>query len=439
MISTNLCIRRVFSVALAATAIGTMALRSSAQAVTPFITSFASGENPSFGTLLYDPTANSGSGALIGTTLFGGANSNGDIFSSTLTGHITTLYSFSALGLGGTNADGATPQGGVINYGGNYYGTTQSGGTGGFGDIYEYNTTSHSVTDLYNFLTSSSPTGELAVDKNGVLYGTTSTGGTFGTGSVFSYATSTSSFTELYDLGTGVNDGLYPDAGVAVVNNTNGSTTVYGTTNSGGTGSLGQVYSYNTVTGYQDVYDFGNIVNDGSGPSGGLVIDGAGNIFGTTNGGGAYSGGTVFEISNTDTYSQLYSMNDVGAGGTGTDGYSPVGTLVDMNGTLLGVNEAGSINGVGDIYTLTPTYNPLSPYNYADIFSFNGGSNGGTPLTGLTALNSYAFAGTNAGGGDNGAGVLFVITPEPGSIATMSIGALSLFGVGFARRRRLRK
>lgn len=437
MVSKSLCIRRIFSATLAMTAIGAMTTRTNAQTVTPFFSSFASGENPSFGTLLYDPTANAGSGALIGTTGYGGANGNGDVFSSTLTGHITTLYSFSAL-TGSLNGDGANPIGGVINYGGNYYGTTQNGGTGGFGDIYEYNTTSHSLTDLYNFTTSSNPMGELAVDKNGVLFGTASNGGAFYNGYLFSYATGTSTFSDLYDLGTGVSDGVSPQAGVAVVNNTNGSTTIYGTTISGGTGGSGQVYAYNTLTGYQDVYDFGSIINDGSGPTGGLVIDGAGNIFGTTNGGGAYSGGTVFEISNTDTYSQLYSVNDIGAGGTGTDGYNPVGTLVDMNGTLVGVNESGAA-GYGDIFTLTPTYNPLLPYNYADIFSFNGGSTGGVPLTGVTALNSYAFAGTNVIGGDNAVGVLFVITPEPGSLSTMAMGTLAVFGIGFARRRRLRR
>jgi uncharacterized repeat protein (TIGR03803 family) len=132
------------------------------------------------------------------------------------------------------------------------------------------------------------PIAGLILDASGDLYGTTANGGADDAGTVFKL-TPTGTETVLYPF-TGGSDGAYPQAGLIA----DGSGNLYGTTNSGGESGNGTVFQL-TPTGAETVlYSFTGS-GDGANPTAGLVADGSGNLYGTTNSGaGTY--GTVFKL-----------------------------------------------------------------------------------------------------------------------------------------------
>ena len=141
---------------------------------------------------------------LVGNTLFGTASEGGDfgngtIFTIDTNGNaFTLLHTFSATnGVGGTNADGAQPQGGLALVGNTLYGTAASGGTGGNGVVFKLNLNGSGFTTLYSFSATNGPTGTNSdgaqpvaalVQSGNALYGTASLGGTNGSGAVFRIA-----------------------------------------------------------------------------------------------------------------------------------------------------------------------------------------------------------------------------------------------------------
>jgi uncharacterized repeat protein (TIGR03803 family) len=182
-------------------------------------------------------------GNYYGTTIAGGSNSKGTVYRlsvtgtfansiATTSGSLTPIYSFSG------GADGGVPYGGVIQVtDGNLYGATETGGTSGYGTLYRI-TTSGSLTTLYTFGGGSdgaNPYAPLVEGTDGYLYGATETGGTNGYGTVFQLSLS-GSLKTLFSLApstTGANPygGLYPKGNV-----------LYGTASTSGSGGHGTVY-----------------------------------------------------------------------------------------------------------------------------------------------------------------------------------------------------
>jgi uncharacterized repeat protein (TIGR03803 family) len=124
-------------------------------------------------------------GNLYGTTTFGGAAGFGTVFKVTPQGQETVLYSFKG------GADGAYPFAGslVRDPAGNLYGTTQTGGSSSFGDVFKIDTTGkETVLHSFSGRDGEIPYGTLARDKAGNLYGTTYAGGRYGGGVVFKIA-----------------------------------------------------------------------------------------------------------------------------------------------------------------------------------------------------------------------------------------------------------
>ncbi len=117
-----------------------------------------------------------------GTTYWGGVNNAGTIYELTPDGTITTLWSF------GSGADGQLPKGGLVQASdGNFYGTTGSGGTTGYGTVFRL-TPAGVETVLWNFSMDSGgyfPEGALVVGGDGNLYGAASLGGTNSSGVLF--------------------------------------------------------------------------------------------------------------------------------------------------------------------------------------------------------------------------------------------------------------
>jgi len=154
---------------------------------------------------------------------------------------------------------------------------------------------------------------------------------------------------------------------------------------------------------------------DGNGPLADLVFDAAGNLYGTTNGGGAHKAGTVFELSPAATggwtETVLYSFTG------GADGANPqAGLIFDQSGNLYGTtNFGGSANcnlGCGAVFELTPK---SSGWTESVLYSFTGGADGGGPVASLIFDGSGNLYSTTWNGGSsncsNGCGVVFELTP----------------------------
>jgi uncharacterized repeat protein (TIGR03803 family) len=185
------------------------------------------GENPSAGLV------QAANGDFYGTTLFYGANGNyGTVFNITSTGTLTTLHSFSG-------PDGANPGGTLIQAtDGNFYGTTEGGGTEGDGTIFKL-TPNGTLTTLHSFLGStdgSLPVGGLVQATDGNLYGVASGAGFYGYGTVFKISTKGSLITVLHSFSGP--DGANP-AGT-LIQATDGA--LYGTTQNGGASGNGSAF-----------------------------------------------------------------------------------------------------------------------------------------------------------------------------------------------------
>jgi uncharacterized repeat protein (TIGR03803 family) len=197
------------------------------------------------------------------------------------------------------------------------------------------------------------PEGNLLLDGT-IFYGTAVAGGTDHDGTVFQFDLASGTVKVLYNFSGGA-DGSKPLGGVV----TNGSGTFYGVTSEGGSDARsrkgdGTVFMLNAATGEKVVlHSFTGA--DGKYPASGLVLDAAGNLYGTTNSGGAHDRGVVFKIDTTGNFTIVHSF----AGGKG--GSYPVGGLVmgptgEIYGTTTegGDMQACSLSGCGVVFKLTP-------------------------------------------------------------------------------------
>ena len=188
--------------------------------------------------------------------------------------------------------------------------------------------------------------GSLILDAKGNLYGVTSLGGTGscsgGCGTVFEIS-STGAESILYSFGATANDGKYPYGSLV----RDGAGNLYGTTYGGGTsGTACETYGCGTVyklsaAGKETVlYNFTGGV-DGATPEAGLARDSEGNLYGTTYVGGAYGWGTVFKVDESGNETVLHNFN----GETGDGGDVMGGVVLDAEGNLYGTTQGGGISG----------------------------------------------------------------------------------------------
>jgi uncharacterized repeat protein (TIGR03803 family) len=297
------------------------------------------GANPR-GTLLLDKS----SGNLYGTTAEGGTNGNGTVFQITPSGTETVLWSFGASGSG----DGTGPNGSLaMDAQGNLYGTTHSGGAFNSGTVFEI-TASGAESVLYSFQNGAdgaAPIGGPVLDKAGNIYGTTSSGGG-GFGTVFKLSPSGEE-TILHKFRRSVTDGEQPAS--SLVFGPRGD--LFGTTEFGGAKGNGTVFVINPATGYEKLlYSFGSQISDGIWPFAGVTLDSNGNIYGTTLAGGVDGVGTVYSLTQSGTESVVHTFGE-----GRTDGVNPYGgLLLDSQGNLYGTTFVGGIHGEGAIYEITP-------------------------------------------------------------------------------------
>ncbi len=210
----------------------------------------------------------------------------------------------------------------------------------------------------------------------------------------------------------GAPDGSGPSIWFTIDANDN----IYGTTVHGGPLNGGTVFMLQNVGGAQwretQLYAFQG-GSDGGGPSGGVIFDDAGNLYGTTEFGGLGEG-TVFELTKnangTWTENVLYSFH-------GTDAANPAGPLVfDAAGNLWGVAGGGEYNH-GAIFKLTPSGG--GNWTESLVYSFTGALDGDGPSGGLALDSQGNLYGTAGHGGyyptcsdsPNCGGVVYEITP----------------------------
>jgi uncharacterized repeat protein (TIGR03803 family) len=301
---------------------------------------------------LYGTTYNGGA--------YDGCNSGvgcGAVFKLTPGGEETVLYSFCAQS---NCADGDFPSAGMVfDEKGNMYGTTFWGGNGGDGVVFKL-TPEGKETVLYNFCVQSRcadgqhPAAGLIFDKNGNLYGTTRYGGVDGDGVVFKL-TPKGKETVLYSFCAQQNcaDGADPLAGLVFDQKGN----LYGTTYWGGTSYKdGGVVFKLTPKGKETVlYSFCAQQNcaDGEQPYAGLVLDQKGNLYGTTSVGGAGQEGVVFKLTPKGKETVLHSFPECVT--HCTDGEVPLaGVIFDQKGNLYGTTQQGGAYGGGIVFKLTP-------------------------------------------------------------------------------------
>ncbi len=366
------------------------------------------GSSPAFGRLLEDSNGN-----LFGTTNLGGAGNQGIVFELVKSGNTYTqnvLYSFD---VGGTT--GAKPDGGLIADGnGDLFGTTQDGGAHVLGTVFELVKSGNSYTEtvLYSFVGGASdganPYGTLIMDSNGDLFGTTTRGGGSDIGTVFEMVKNGSSYdapTILHSFAGG-SDGDFLQFGVIA----DGNGDLFGITNQGGNSSSdGTVFELvKGGSGYTKItlYSFAGSPSDGGSPYGTLSMDGNGNLFGATHGGGTNDVGTVYELAKSGssyTETVLYSF----AGGTTDGGFPDAGVIVDGNGNLFGTADLHGpiINGAGMVFELVKSG---SSYTETALHFFAGSpSDGNQPASDLILDANGNIFGTTLGGGASSFGTVF--------------------------------
>jgi uncharacterized repeat protein (TIGR03803 family) len=371
----------------------------------------------------------------------------------------TVLYNFTS------GSDGSHPESSLISDGaGNFYGTTLLGGLGcpgnqfGCGTVFEISPNGSggwNQTVLHSF--SGPPDAAnpflapVIFDKAGNLYGTTEFGGTYNWGAVFELSPVGTSWTEtiLYSF-TGGADGGHPATGLIIdpAGNLYGTTSeylapgnVFELSPSGGGWTLQVIYAVPTAPGLTmdsagNIYGatvstvfelspnghggwnptvlhtFTGAPNDGANPWGTIALDKAGNLYGTTYGGGAYNYGTVYKLSPVNgqwTEQILHSFMG------GKDGANPfgAGVVLDAKGNIYGTTSLGGNYSHGTVFELA--VHGKRPYREKVLWAFNG-TDGVNPYC-IPVLDSAGnLYGTAASGGSGNAGVVFEVTgvrPRP--------------------------
>jgi uncharacterized repeat protein (TIGR03803 family) len=383
--------------------------------------------------VILDPDGN-----LYGTASVSGSPFGGSVYKIDPAGNETTLYRFPP------GPDGEQPQSGVtLDSAGNLYGTTPIGGSMGAGTVYKVDPAGNE-TVLYNFTGGADgggPSGGLIFDSAGKLYGDTYAGGTANAGVIFKMDTAGNE-TVLYSL-NGTSDGSGPSGNLIF----DASGNLYGTATNGGKNS-GTVFKLSAGGQYSVLYTFkgrddahplsgvildaaGNLYGTASGdnayttpglvfkldpagnetvlyrfpphtplgkealrPVGGLVFDSAGNLYGTTSGGGTGTG-VLFKVNAAGHYSVLHNFKK--AAGTG-----PEATLmIDPTGNLYGTTHLGGARKKGVVFEISPTGRETV------LHAFTGGADGGTPFGSVVFDSAGNLYGTTSAGGVNLGGVVF--------------------------------
>jgi uncharacterized repeat protein (TIGR03803 family) len=380
--------------------------------------SFTGGADGGFptGSLVFDQAGN-----IYGTTLYGGGVEQGCYFGigcgvvykySPSSDTLMPLYTF----LDGD--DGELPNAGVI-FGpdGALYGTASGGGAHNFGTIFRVAPPAHGCTTLpcpwtettllsFNGSDGEQPLNKLAFDQGGNLYGTAFGGCTWGEAFELPAPLGDLPLEMLHCFGQG-SDGKLPSSGVVIDSSGN----LYGVTQEGGTYDGGTAYELSpSGSGWIEtiLHNFGQ-PQDGSEPYVDLILDAAGNLYGGTD-----DAPNVFELSPSQggwVLTTLFRFDQTPLHFT-----SEFRALArDNAGNLYGARRVGGPYGNGNVFKLSPSG---GSWTYTNLHDFVAGDDGYFP-SGLGVGPDGALYGTSSEGGDGAGcqghgtycGVLWQITP----------------------------
>jgi uncharacterized repeat protein (TIGR03803 family) len=277
-----------------------------------------------------------------------------------------------------------------------------------------------SFSVIYNFTGGSdggNPLAGLTTDAAGNFVGTTSAGGTSGAGTVFK-VTAEGKEMVLHSF-TGGTDGANPQASLVM----DAAGNLYGTTYAGGTSGAGTVFKV-TEKGKETVlYSFTG-GTDGGEPEAALSIDSAGSLYGTTFAGGIYGNGTVFKLGKKGgkwTEQVLFSFSQ------DATGKLPVaGVTLDVDGNLYGTTSAGGTYTDGNIFKLKRS---KSGWTEIILHNFENASDGEVPYGGLIFDQSGNLYGTAAGGGTGDGGTVFELASSKSGWVFTALNDLAGWGI----------
>jgi uncharacterized repeat protein (TIGR03803 family) len=381
---------------------------------------------------------------LYGTVYYGGTNGVGTVFACNTNGAFTTLHSFSAgktnLATGlFTNSDGFGPEVGLVLSGSTLYGTTEHGGTAGYGVVFRVNTNGAGFQNLHNF--TNGPDGAIPhalVLAGSVLYGTAMGAKTNGNGAVFALNTNGSGFTTLHGF-TATNISVLKSGSVSGPSITNRDgfapsgltlwgSLLYGTAGWGGTNGNGTVFVLDTNgTGFAILHHFAASRTNSTGvytnsegvhpfAFTGLVLS-SNTLYGTANWGGNAGNGTVFALNTNGTgFKTLHGFTATNASGSNSDGVNPYAGLILSGNSLYGTARYGGTNNDGTVFSIylglavTTTSLPSATNGiaYNQTLAASGGQTpytwtniSGTLPPGLTLATNGVISGTPTNSGTN--------------------------------------
>jgi uncharacterized repeat protein (TIGR03803 family) len=373
-------------------------------------------------------------------------------------GTIITLATFNG-------SNGASPNGLVEDRSGNLFGTTTEGGTFGYGTVFELPQGSGTVTVLASFPYWTRPNSGLIVDSKGNLFGTTQNPSS-GDGTVFEVTQGSGTILTLDGTDFGGYSGEPSDLQGGLTEDSQGD--LFGTTLYGGLYRYGSVFeltpgsstvttlaSFDGTNGYlpytnlvEDssgdlfgstletrwdphtyIYGDGTVFElqhgshiistviafngiDGTGPRGSFFEDGNGNLFGTTEGGGASGYGNVFRY---HTPPVVASLVDTVVAFNGTNGTSPQSLIEDGGGNLFGITQWDGPSGHGTVFEVKAGTGTVT--NLADNFLQ---SNTEDPIAGLIEDGNGNLFGAAVYGGTSGYGSIFEVQQGSGTITTLA-------------------
>ena len=349
-----------------------------------------------------------------GGTSAGGAGGFGTIFRYTAAGGVmTTVAQFT--GVGGS-VPGRLPKVALVPDGaGSFLGTTNAGGAGDYGTIFKIDANSLTFSSLAQFtgpaglMPGSIPYGALVPDQTGSFRGVTTDGGGSRLGTIYTIDATTGAFQSLVNFVKTQGSTAASNPGSGLVAGPDGL--LWGTSENGGPANAGTLFTLNPVTGAtSSALVFTGIAGDvpGANPVAELVNDGAGNLWGTTSAGGALNFGIVFKVNATSkVFTKITEF-------TGSNGRSPTGCLVyEASGFLWGTTSEGGSEQGGTIFKINAATGALTT-----VVHFTGTSGaflGDGPSTGLTPDGAGFLWGTTYEGGGSNLGTVFKIKPADGS------------------------
>jgi len=351
-------------------------------------------------------------GKFYGSTSQGGAQGWGTVYRIS-PGGLTTLYSFCSQRQGDMCLDGQEPNPLVLATDLNFYGTTSSGGSGSGGTVFKI-TPGGTLTTLYNFCSLPNctdglePYYALTQGADGNLYGLTLRDGY---GTVFK-ATRSGTLTTIYTFcsQTQCTDGADPRGPLVQSADEN----LYGTTYYGGAYGGGSVFKITPAGSLTTLYSFcsNKPCVDGRQPNAGLIQGTDGNLYGTTELGGFYDRGTVFQITPGGKLTRLHSFC---LRTSCEDGAWPEELIQASDGNLWGITTNGGAHGYGTIFSITPRGVLTTVYNFCSERDCADGPGSTATLMQATDGNFY---GTNYYYGANSEGTIFRLSTGLGPFVT---------------------